>query len=134
MKFVYAATFNFRRPADAGPAAGQLQLMVEENGQQKSVANLSLEGIVGKDNILYLRLEKKGADYTAWYSVDGRKYEKMGTAQAVLKDVRAGVLACEGAMPAMRGFGGGRGGFQLPQAAPLKVAFDEFKIVSRGLK
>ena len=134
VKFVYAATFSFRRPADAGPAAGQLQLMVEENGQQKSVANLSLEGIVGKDNILYLRLEKKGADYTAWYSVDGRKYEKMGTAQAVLKDVRAGVLACEGAMPAMRGFGGGRGGFQLPQAAPLKVAFDEFKIVSRGLK
>jgi hypothetical protein len=25
-------------------------------------------------------------------------------------------------------------GFQLPQAAPLKVAFDEFKIVSRGQK
>ena len=29
---------------------------------------------------------------------------------------------------------GPRGGFQLPQVAPLKVAFDEFKIVSRGQK
>ena len=67
--------------------------------------------------------------------MDGKKYEKVGSAQAVLQDVRAGVLCCEGAMPAMmRGFGGPRGGFQLPQAAPLKVAFDEFKIVSRGQK
>ena len=134
VKFVYAATFNFRRQPGAGPAAGQLQLLVEENGQQKSLASLSLDGIVGADNLLYLRLVKQGDSYTAWYSVDGRKYEKMGTAQAVLKDVRAGVLACEGAMPAMmRGFGG-RGGMQLPAAAPLKVAFDDFKIVSRGRK
>ena len=29
---------------------------------------------------------------------------------------------------------GGRGGFQMPQAAPLKVAFEEFTIVNRGQK
>jgi len=135
VKFVYAATFNFRRPADAGPAAGQLQLVVEENGQQKSSFSLPLDGIVGADNVLWLRLTKKGDSYTAYYSVDGKKFVQMGTAQAVLKDVRAGVIACEGEMPAMmRGFGGPRGGMQLPAAAPLKVGFTDFKMVSSGLK
>ena len=135
VKFVYAATFNFRRPADAGPAAGQLQLTVEENGQQKSQLALPLDGIVGADSVLWLRLVKQGDSYTAYYSVDGKKYEKVGTAQATLKDVQAGVIACEGAMPAMmRGFGGPRGGMQMPQAAPLKVGFTDFKIESRGRK
>ena len=135
VKFVYAATFNFRRPADAGPAAGQLQLVVEENGQQKSSVSLPLDGIVGADNVLWLRLMKKGDSYTAYYSVDGKKYVLMGTAQAVLKDVRAGVIACEGEMPAMmRGFGGPRGGMLMPTAAPLKVGFTDFKMISSGLK
>ncbi len=134
VKFVYAATFNFRRPAEAGPAAGQLQLVVEENGLQKSTVSLPLDGIVGADNVLWLRLVKKAGNYTAFYSVDGRKYVQMGTAQAVLKDVRAGVIACEGEMPAMMRGGGPRGGFQLPQAAPLKVGFTDFKLVSSGLK
>ena len=137
VKYVYAATFNFRRPADAGPAAGQLQLTVEENGQQKSSVTLPLDGIVGADNVLWLRLSKQGDSYTASYSVDGKKFVEMGTVQATLQDVQAGVIACEGEMPAMmRGFGGGpgRGGFQMPQAAPLKVGFTDFKISSRGLK
>lgn len=135
VKFVYAASFNFRRPQTEGPSAGQLQLMVEENGTQKSSVTLPLTGIVGADNALYLRLSKDGDTYTAWYSVDGRNYEKVGTADAVLEDVRAGVMACEGVLPAMmRGFGGARGGMQLPQLEPLKVSFEEFKIVSRGRK
>ena len=134
VKFVYAASFNFRRPADAAASAGQLQLLVEENGQQKSQVSLPLDGIIGPDNQLYLRLVKQGEVYTAYYSVDGRRFEKMGEARAVLQDVQAGLVACESAMPAMmRGFGG-RGGMQLPAAAPLKVSFENFKITSRGLK
>ena len=60
----------------------------------------------------------------------------MGTAQAVLKDVQVGVIACEGEMPMMmRGGGGGRrGGMPMPQAEPLKASFSNFKLVSRGLK
>lgn len=135
VKFVYSATFNFRRQPDAGPAAGQLQLLVEENGSQKSLLSLSMEGIIGEDHVLYLRLDKQGDTYTAWYSVDGRKYERLGSAVALLKDIRVGVMACEGVMPAMmRGFGGSRGGMQLPQAAPLQAAFEDFRIVSRGRK
>ena len=131
VKFVYSATFNFRRQPDAGPAPGQLQLLVEENGQQKSLVSTSLEGVSLKDNVIWLRLVKQGDTYTAWYSVDGKKYEQAGTASAVLKDIRVGVMACEGVMPAM---GRGRGGMQLPPSTPLKASFDEFKIVNRGLK
>ena len=138
VKFVRTATFNFRRPAEPGaaPSPGQLQLMVEENGQQKSVATLPLDGIVGADNVLWLRLDKQGDTYTAFYSVDGRKFEKMGSAQAVLKDVQVGVIACEGEMPMMMRGGGGarRGGMPMPQAEPLKACFSNFKLVSRGLK
>ena len=136
VKFVRTATFNFRRQAaaPAAPSAGQLQLLVEENGQQKSVVNLPLDGIVGADNVIWLRLDKQGDTYTAYYSVDGKKYEKMGTAQAVLKDVQAGVIACEGEMPMMMRGAPRMGGMQLPQAAPLKVFFSDFKLVSRGRK
>ena len=108
---------------------------MEENGQQKSVANLPLDGIAMQDDVLWLRLDKQGDTYTAWYSVDGKKYEKMGTAQAVLKNVQAGVIACEGVMAMMGRGGGGFGrGMQMPAAAPLKVNFSDFKIVNRGKK
>ena len=107
--------------------------MVEENGEQKSLTSLSLEGIEGVNDALWLRLVKQGDSYTAWYSVDGRKFEKVGQATAVLKDVKVGVMACEGVMP-MMGRGMPRGGMQMPAAAPLKVAFEDFKIVSGGLK
>ena len=134
VKFVRTATFSFRRPGDAGaPSPGQLQLLVEENGQQKSVANLPLDGIAMQDNVLWLRLDKQGDTYTAWYSVDGKKFEKMGTVHAVLKDVQTGVIACEGVMAMMGRGGGGFGrGMQMPAAAPLKVSFSDFKLVNRG--
>ena len=134
VKFVYGAAMGMRRAPDAAaPAAGQLQLLVEENGAQKSQLTLSLDGIIGADQVIWLRLVRQADSYTAWYSVDGKKYEQMGSANATLKDIRVGVIACEGEMPAMmRGFGGARGGMQLPAAAPLKVAFEEFGIESRG--
>ena len=135
VKFVYSATFNFRRQPDAAPAAGQLQLLVQENGSQKSLVSLPMDGIIGDDQVLWLRLVKKGDTYTAYYSVDGKKYEKMGTAQAVLKDIRAGVAVCEGVAPVMRRMAGGMAPMDDRMVhTPLRVAFDEFRIVSSGLK
>lgn len=135
VKYVYAATFGFRRPDSSQPAAGQLQLMVEENGNQKSSVSFSLAGIIGSDNVIYLRLVKSGTIYTAYWSVDGKKYTLLGTAEASLKNIKAGLMACEGEMPAMmRGFGGPRGMFQMPAASTLKAAFDFFKIQNVGLK
>jgi len=137
VKFVYGAAMAMRRPdpaAAAAPAAGQLQLVVEENGTQKAAVRLPMEGIVGADNVVWLRLVKKGDSYTAFYSVDGKKFTEAGSAQIVLKDVQAGLICCEGVMMQM-----GRGGFggmqmQMPTAAPLKAAFDDFKITTSGLK
>ena len=135
VKFVYSATFNFRRPATEGPAAGQLQLLVQENGTQKSLVSLPMGGIIGENQEIWLRLAKQGDDYTAFYSVDGKNYEKMGSVKAVLKDIRTGLAVCAGEMPMMRGFGGPRGGgMRLPVSEPLKVAFDYFHIVSSGQK
>ena len=93
VKFVYGAAFAMRRNADAAaPAAGQLQLVVEENGAQKTALRVSMDGIIGADNVIYLRLERKGDSYTAYYSVDGKKYTEAGAAQVVLKDVQAGLI------------------------------------------
>ena len=139
VKLVYGAGMGMRRPdpaAAAAPAAGQLQLVVEENGSQKAAVRLPMEGIIGANNVVWLRLVRKGDRYTAYYSVNGRKFTEVGSAQVVLKDVKAGLICCDGVMATMgRGFGG-PGGMQMqtPTAAPLKAAFDDFKIISSGLK
>ncbi|MBO7371264.1 MAG: glycoside hydrolase family 3 C-terminal domain-containing protein, partial [Bacteroidales bacterium] len=136
VKFAYGAAMAMRRPdpnAAAAPAAGQLQLVVEENGAQKAAVRVPMEGIIGANNVIWLRLVKKGDNYTAFYSVDGKKFTEAGSAQIVLKDVQAGLICCDGVMMQMgRGFGGAT--MQMPTPAPLKAAFDDFKITSSGLK
>ena len=131
VKFVYAAAVSFRRQGgDAAPAAGQLRLNVEEGGWQKTEITLSMNGILDSD-VVWLRLAKKGSSYTASYSKDGRKFTEAGVAEAVLKDIKAGLIAAEGVMPArMRMFGGA-----MPQtpAEPFEVSFDNFTIKSSGL-
>lgn len=132
VKFVYAATFNMRRQADAAaPAAGQLQLVTEEKGNQKGSVTLSMADVIGANQTVWLRLTKSGDTYTAAYSVDGKKFVNVGTANATLKNVQAGMVAAQGVMVAQ-----GRGGapnMALPQAAPLTAKFDNFTIVSKGL-
>ena len=67
-------------------------------------------------------------------SADGKKYETVGTADIILKDIKAGVIACEGVVPEMmaRFF---RSRQQSPQQeTPFEVAFDYFKIKNDGLK
>ena len=77
---------------------------------------------------MWLRLVKTGSLYTAYYSLDGRKFTKAGEAQVQLKDVKAGLIACEGVRPAMTGRGAPAAPAQPAQPSPLKVAFDWFHI------
>ena len=49
-------------------------------------------------NMLILKLEKKGSIYTAYYSSDGVNYETLGTANVLLKDIRAGLIVCDGVL------------------------------------
>jgi regulation of enolase protein 1 (concanavalin A-like superfamily) len=124
VKFVLGVQMGRRGPSGAG-----LMVLSEENGTSKATVNVRAQGV--ENNIVWLRLQKKGNVYTAFYSVDGKKYTEAGKVEANLKDIQAGLIACDGAMPA---FGGFRAGAQAPaKAEPMKASFEMFKIVSSGL-
>ena len=136
VKFVYGAAAMGRGRAPMGGGAGSLQLIVEENGNQASSASLSMADIIKADNTLYMRLVKKGDLYTAYYSVDGKKFTQFAQAKAVLKDIQAGLIASEGVQnPAMARMmpPGGAAPVATP-AAPFKASFDYFKISNASAK
>jgi len=132
VKLVYGAPVFGRGMPQAQPGAapsGSVQLIAEDNGNNKTTVNVSLVGVPVKDNTLWLRLVKKGLKYTAYYSVDGKKFTEVGEADVLLKDIQAGVIACDGVRPAMAA----RGGYGMPQAqpqepAPMTACFDWFHI------
>ena len=95
IKLVYGAGgMGFGRPG--GNQSGLLFLVSEENGNPKNVATISMMDIIKEDNTIYLKLEKKGDRYSASYSVDGNKFQSVGSTNLLLKDIRAGLLVCEG--------------------------------------
>ena len=132
VKFVFAApSFGRGAPAMAPGAApaGSVQLVAEDNGNNKATLSVSLNDCPVKNNTIWLRLVKSGDKYTAFYSADGKSFKEAGSVNVLLKDIQAGVMACEGVRAAM----GGRGGFNAPQAAPqapapLQASFDWFKV------
>jgi len=137
VRLAYKATFGRRGPggpSGSGEQPGTVELLVENGGDQKSSVTLSMEGIIQNDNTLILKLVKKGNVYTAFCSADGKKFEKVGSADVVLKNISAGLIVCDGAMPAR--FGGFRR--FMPQSnepkTPFEVAFDYFHIDNNGLK
>jgi len=132
IKFVRAATFNFRGAPAASPSAGQMQFIVEENGNQKSSVSVSLDGVLKDNGPVWLKVVKNGDKYTAYYSTDGSKFETAGSVSAALKFVNIGFICADGTMPAMMRRMP-RGGAAMPQAAPLTAIFDDFVITSRGL-
>ena len=127
VKFVIGAQMGRRGPQGGG--AG-VQIVCEEGGYNKATVNASAEGI--KDNVIWLRLQKKGEVYTAFYSADGKKYVEAGKVETGLKDIQAGLIACDGVMPS---FGGGfrRGAAAPVEPKPMKASFEMFKIVNSGL-
>lgn len=137
IKLVYAMP-AFRRGAQAAeaPAVGALQLYVEENGTAKSTANVNLAEAGVKDNTIWLRLVKEADVYTAYYSVNGSKWVMAGQVEVLLKDIQAGMIACQGAVNVRAGARPNVGAqAQAPQpqaeAAPFIARFDRFGIKSR---
>ncbi|MCQ2182727.1 MAG: glycoside hydrolase family 3 C-terminal domain-containing protein [Bacteroidales bacterium] len=133
IKFVRAATFNFRAAPDAATSMGQLQLVIEEKGNQKSSASISLDGIMNENAPIWLKVEKNGDTYTAYYSTDGKNFELAGSTSIAFKQVNIGLFCADGAMPSAMMRRMPRGGMALPQAAPLTAIFDDFVISARGL-
>jgi beta-glucosidase-like glycosyl hydrolase len=135
VKFVYTGAAMRRGGQQQGtaPAAGSLQLYVEENGASKSTLSVNLAEAGVKDNTVYLKLEKDGSVYTALYSVNGKNWIQAGQADVALKDIQAGMIACQGVQN-MRGMRPGAAPAAAPaqqQAAPFKACFDWFRIKNR---
>ncbi|HLN20537.1 MAG TPA: glycoside hydrolase family 3 C-terminal domain-containing protein [Bacteroidales bacterium] len=133
LKLVYGAGGG-RGFTAGGP--GAVQLVAEIGGTQKNIANLSMADIIKADNTLYLRLDKKGSLYTASCSSDGKNFKPVGKTELILKDIKAGVMASNGAP--MQRFGNAPAAPQQQQQTaaetPLEVSFDYFRIQNRGLK
>ena len=149
VKFVYRAGGGrrggfggfggFGGPGGQTAQPGSMELLVEQDGYESSVAMLNMADIINDNNTLVLRLEKKGSIYTASVSPDGRRYTQVGTADIMLKEVKAGIITCDGVTPARRGGGGFDFPGRQPQQqqepqAPFEAAYDYFHITSRGLK
>jgi len=125
--------FGFGRSSSPGEQPGAVELIVESYGNQKSSNTLNMDGIIKENNTLILKLEKRGAQYIASCSSDGEKFEMVGTADIALKDIKAGMIACKGALPErMSNFR--RFMQQNEPDSPFEVAFDYFHIVNSGLE
>jgi len=135
VKLVYTAGIGrrgFGKASASGEQLGSVELQVESKGTQKSSVALSMDGIIASDNVLILRLEKKGDLYTASCSADGKVFKPVGFANIVLKDVQAGILVCNGITPTSKA------ATQPVTAAaslekPFEVAFDYFRLTNSGL-
>jgi len=136
IKLVYKASnarFGMFGPGGTGVQSGSVDIVIEKDGYQKSGATLSMADIIKDDNTLVLKLEKKGSLYSVACSSDGKNFTTIGTADIILKDVKAGMIVCDGVAPARGGFPGMEQPTNQPQT-PFEVAFDYFHIVNKGLK
>jgi beta-xylosidase len=136
VKLAYRPSFgrrSFRRGAP-GEQPGSVELLIENGGAQKLSGTLNMEGIITEDNTLLLKLEKQGDLYTAYVSSDGKQFEFVEAGNVVLRDIQAGVMACDGVLPAR--FAAFRRFMQRgnPPATPFEVAFDYFHIDNSGMK
>jgi len=95
IKLVHRAVIKTTRVRE--PQPGTIDLVMEENDISKSLASFKLKKPVTEDNELILKLTKKGSIYTAYYSVDnGENFETLGTAELLLKDIKAGLMVADG--------------------------------------
>jgi beta-glucosidase len=131
VKLVYRSN---PRPARGG-AGGVLDMIVEKNGNYFSLAGQRSPDVITDNNLsLILKLERKGGTITGSYSRDGKTFNKIGTAEIILRDTRAGMIVCNGSDI-------GRSAMRMPGAptteqpqSDFEVAFDYFRITNSGLK
>lgn len=103
---------------------------------QKNAAILRMADIIKDNNTLFLKFEKKGSLYSASCSSDGKNFKTIGTAELMLKDVKAGMIVCNGAPMARSGNFPAMPGMQQPSEpdTPFEVSYDYFRIINKGLK
>ncbi|NSW95115.1 MAG: glycoside hydrolase, partial [Bacteroidales bacterium] len=111
-----------------------IELIYEKDGASYSAANFRVTSLPPENIPVSLKLVKKGSIYTAYYNIDGKGYQLLGSTDVVLRDVRAGLLACiasdSGSAGSLVSMIMGAGGVQDQKNI---VKFDYFRINSSGL-
>jgi len=132
VKLVLRAVTKTSRQTGVQP--GTIDLIIEENGIAKSAASFNLRKEITGESSLILKLEKTGSIYTASYSLDGEKFDKLGTADLLLKDIKAGLIVCDGIIiSGMKSVYYFNSDTTKPDT-PFDVSFDYFHIINKGLK
>lgn len=117
-----------------GPQPGTIDLLVEENDIARSAASFNLTEMITGDQQLYLRLTKEGAHYTAFYSLDGEMYQQLGSTDATLRNIKAGLIACDGIITqSMTSTFWFDSDTSKPET-PFDVSFDYFHIKNSGIE
>ena len=125
---------RFRRSSEQEVQPGTLELMTEENGFTKSLATFDLKQEITGNNAIILKLKKQGSIYTASYSLDGENFETLGTADILLKDIKAGLIACDGVITTSQKNSFWFNPDTTKPDTPFDVSFDYFRIENNGLK
>lgn len=129
-----AVTKTSRQGRGFGAQPGTIDLVVEENGIAKSMASFNLREELTGDKSLILKLEKKGNIYTGYYSINGGEFVKLGTANGLLKDIKAGLIACDGVIiHSMKNTFWFDSDTTKPNT-PFDVTFDYFRITNTEVK
>lgn len=126
-------TTRMGRPGDPLPP-GTVDLIMEENGITKSMGSINLQKPIINNNPLILRLEKKGSLYTAYYSMDGDEFTLLGNANILLKDIRSGLIVCDGIVTQYMKSTFWFDSDTTKPDTPFDVLFDYFRIENSGLK
>lgn len=132
VKLMFRAVIKTTRARGVQP--GTIDLVMEENGIAKSLATFNLKNEIIGDNALTLKLEKKGSTYTAYYSTDGKNFELLGSASMLLKDIRAGLIVCDGIVTQYMKSTFWFDSDTTKPGTPFDVSFDYFRIKNSGLK
>ena len=132
VKLMFRAVIKTTRQGGVQP--GTVDFLIEENGIAKSVGSFNLRNEITGDNALRLKLEKNGNKYTAYYAVGGDEFKALGTGGALLKDIRAGLIACDGVITQSMTSTYYFDSDTTKPPTPFNVSFDYFHITNRGLK
>jgi beta-glucosidase-like glycosyl hydrolase len=117
------------------PQPGTLDLVVEENDISLSMASFNLNLPITDDNNLILKLQKVGSLYTALYSVDdGKTFETLGTADTLLKDIKAGLMVADGIIANYMKSTFWFDADTTKPETPFDVYFDYFRIKNSGIE
>lgn len=115
------------------PQPGTVELLLEENDIARSVATFDLTEMITGEQPLYLRLTKAGAHFTAYYSLDGKEYKQLGSVDATLRDIKVGLIACDGIITQSMTSTFWFDSDTTKPETPFDVSFDYFHIKNSGV-